>query len=371
MNKIIAFLHCILLATSSFCVTKEWIGVGDGINWKDPFNWVPSGVPGLTDDVRIDMDSIVISGGVIAQARSISIAGFGPSLTVAPNAELLIDGSSSGVYDDGIRLLDSTFFLNLGKITICNIVGSGIANSSSFRNEGILKIKHASRGIGNRHRFYNGISGVIEVDSCSSGLTSIVYFNNQGKFAIQYLSETVSLKDSVVNNGLFSVEHAEITSPLSEAISYDTGTLDNIFINDMKGQIVINDVVGRSLATREPLFNFGEIDISNVDGDAILNRSSFTNTGTITVSSASTGLRNLGTFTNHGNVTIDDIKSGSQGMGVEGTVVNEATGTFSFKGAPNSSSFGIIAIQPLTNLGNIIMESLQLGMSTTVDGFYW
>jgi|GEM_PF-3291445 len=38
-------------------VTYEWVGLGDGVNFTDPQNWLPVGVPGVADEAKFDANA--------------------------------------------------------------------------------------------------------------------------------------------------------------------------------------------------------------------------------------------------------------------------------------------------------------------------
>jgi hypothetical protein len=64
-------------------ITNSWTGLGDGIHWTDPMNWINQAVPTNCQHVQIPDGSTVVLGGLEQ--------GFGKTLEVDENADFQVD----------------------------------------------------------------------------------------------------------------------------------------------------------------------------------------------------------------------------------------------------------------------------------------
>jgi hypothetical protein len=65
----------LLLVSSAFAEEKSWSAQGDGKTWTDDANWVPLGVPTVSDDVTVNMTDASANISEAANFRSLTLAG--------------------------------------------------------------------------------------------------------------------------------------------------------------------------------------------------------------------------------------------------------------------------------------------------------
>ncbi len=79
MKRILFFitLFCVTIALNAQVYT-EWVGLGDGYNWDDPYNWDREGVsetPQYGDSVVIEAEAVIYSGGGGESFESVELYG--------------------------------------------------------------------------------------------------------------------------------------------------------------------------------------------------------------------------------------------------------------------------------------------------------
>src|SRR3989338_7090325 len=58
---VIFSLAVLFFSSNSFAEEKKWRGFGDGVDWNDPTNWEPEGVPTTSDEVIINKKDAPVS----------------------------------------------------------------------------------------------------------------------------------------------------------------------------------------------------------------------------------------------------------------------------------------------------------------------
>lgn len=72
------------LVFSTQAEEKNWIGAGDGVSWSDKKNWYPEGIPGASDEVKVDLNGSSAACDKTFEAKSITVGGASAS-TLATN----------------------------------------------------------------------------------------------------------------------------------------------------------------------------------------------------------------------------------------------------------------------------------------------
>ena len=253
----------------------------------------------------------------------ISGSAFAEQVIVSPDAQLTIDA-------DGILLIDKSGSSN-------NL--PGMILNADLINHGLLQIDHNTNGTG----------------------------------------LLINTGSTLTNSGIINIGEL---GPISSYGIYN----DGILINDLNGEISINDVNDGLINFNGALTNFGKIKIgetTQVNSNGISNYSTLDNhgdiliftvsnngirnygsapfygtltnekTGTIEIGTCVSGLRNEGTFVNHGTLEIDEVASlFAIDNRVSGILDNESCATIICnQKLENSSS------NPITNNGFFFIDS--------------
>ena len=276
--RYILMIYFALSAVTLWTQTVTWTGLGDGLNWSDPNNWSGAMIPGLTDDVLIEEDTVLVSG-IQALAASLCLKnvrlGIFDSLLISNTDTFGIKAQNSILANFGIIQvtangeqfaeehaldLDSSSLINMGGYRVLQSMGRGINGQagSLIENHGTMSISNTEgRGILSHGRIENHDSLIIE-NTTFSGI--YVY-------------------DTLVNSDTAYISIANITGLGSHGI----------------------------LVVFEPavLFNGGRIDLYNIEAAGLYNAASTINQGTITMDSVGTGLVNTDYFRNTPNAEIN------------------------------------------------------------------
>lgn len=214
-------------------IIKGWIGVQDN-QWHNSANWSPAGVPNANQIVRIppSFRPPVISGGVTAEARQVSVES-GGVLTIGY-------GSSHGT-------------LNLSPVA-----GDALINSGTVTNNGVINISRKNQesnkhGIWNIGTFDNQAdgnfpnTGVINIDGTDlfaianrSGANFTNYVNSSINIGTANAIEYVGLdnRGSFINEGTLSIKETTIYGiQLASGGTFTNNSTGTINIGQQDGQI--------------------------------------------------------------------------------------------------------------------------------------
>jgi len=72
---LVLFLILAWAVPAAHAADKNWTGEGDGTDWFDDTNWLPSGKPGASDDTKVDMSAARVDVGQTFEAKSLTIGG--------------------------------------------------------------------------------------------------------------------------------------------------------------------------------------------------------------------------------------------------------------------------------------------------------
>ncbi|MFA6004287.1 MAG: hypothetical protein WC881_09485, partial [Elusimicrobiota bacterium] len=126
---------CLAAAAPARPAPVSWDGGGGGSSWYDPFNWSPDGIPGVGDDVTIDMSTQVnIPGGLSAvNIRSLTLGDvsgqFSPVLLVSTAMRANGAGTVSALYGSATLLLNTSYQLSFNSLVMAS--GSSITHAEA------------------------------------------------------------------------------------------------------------------------------------------------------------------------------------------------------------------------------------------------
>ncbi len=150
------------LETRQMLSAVAWVGAGDGHSWGDTANWSSNALPGVNDDVTInvtgnptivfnanssihsltDTDSLNIAGGTLTLTAGAShVAG---SLTVSPGATLMVNGAGVTFTDGTATTIDAANLYAFGGASMTLAAATSYAGpTASFQSTTIQ-----ARGVG-------------------------------------------------------------------------------------------------------------------------------------------------------------------------------------------------------------------------------
>lgn len=302
-------LVLVLLVFSSFhyiLAQSVWDGGGDGTSWNDPLNWNTDVAPALGAEVVFNRSATVILSGTGTALPPAKLTITGPTTRVDFDMDLDIGDPVSTtpalvVTNGGILNLKPERTLILDPPVTENAVQMNLAAGLNIEAGATLLVLKANRGINIAQR-----TALLD----NKGLISLFNCNNHAIF----LAEETGL----VNYGEIS-----ITAPLRNGI-YNVGSIVNL-----SGNITINSPLNRG--------------IQHIPGTII--PSSFTNTGTgtITISSpGDDGIRSSAAFLNDTLATITVTQAIDDGIELIGDVfTNHGTINLTCRDAAITSGPGL------------------------------
>ncbi len=362
----------VLLSFTCFAATVTWDGGAGTPNWGDAANWDTNTLPGISDDVVINNDSVVFNLNttieslllnsavldLVSGSDSLIVTGNGGTgIRLMNNSKLKIDRplkvqnvSLDGVYmtdsflavykfgslsidqagGNGINLdINSSIYNEKGHIYVSNTFSLGVLNIGGITNTGGLEVFDCgSSGIKNDGNLLN--SGQISLeDNGSAGLMNNGYFENQG---------TVTIQNDHINNSNASAQLIN-----SGLISFSASGNVNFFLDNSAGSFVNQ--------------SSGTIDMLTKGAYPLENDSYFVNHGTINVEEAQINcLMNFSgsEFLNYGTLNLK--KSGIRGIdnsGATSRFVNMSSGIVNI----DSCDYGIFNEGHFKNQGELNLRS--------------
>lgn len=321
-------------------VDEEVVFLGDGINWNDPLNWSPDGVPGPGDvvatspifDLPEGRDKITLNVDATIEAGFIGLPFTIPGgRTFTYTCKFTMSGGNLNVNgkiigNSGEMNVIVGDFINNGEI---EITGIGV-------EEGLLHIGAINECTNN---------GTITVDNLAKGkgiLLSIGFVGNPAPIRLE-------------NKGGIFLKNG--------GLGINGGFADTTFINQATGEIFINNTsvgIAALLAENFGTIEFGTLDL--IDSDiGILVSSIFAETrnfinrpqGTITMLAPETGIQVAfqDTFINEGTILIGESPNTTAASSFQTGIVNE--GFFVNEGLLNISNFtqkGIVNVMDRSQL---------------------
>jgi hypothetical protein len=274
MGKRVWFFLCLMMSSILVEGQKRWNG-GDAGNWDNASNWVPSGVPSLTDEVILDnslhastyvvtlpLSAVSVHSLRISPRRGSSVSLVIPKENVSTPALTLNSEADAVVIDSGGVLLNS----------------SGLASGSSLRCAGLIRINNGGRYIHNSRSIHaNDIVGRL---SSAAGTEGGIF-----EFDVPAASTTVSLSNRVfgklvlsasANGGNVSYNGSGV-NPLVIRSDLEIGTGVNFSIS-FSNTVTIN----RKLVQKGGTFNIANAAASTilaVGGDVLQEGGTITKTG--------------------------------------------------------------------------------------------
>ncbi|WP_028522889.1 T9SS type A sorting domain-containing protein [Runella limosa] len=347
-----------VVSTTSPTGLLTWTGAVS-TDWNTACNWSPASVPTATNDVVIPNTTNKPTINTAAVAKSVEVQA-SAVLTINATRSLIINGSRvSGGGEAG--------FYNAG--TVQNNGQLVLGNTGSV----------GATGINNLATFNNNTGGEIKIDNSTQvGLYNLTgaTFTNAAKL---FIGATANVGiQGIVNDGAFHNNAGELTidRPTQIGIFNQNGTFNNaakltiggvestgergivnynIFSNNAGGDIKIDKAskvalesgvtftnsakitIGATSGSQSGLLiggtfdntTGGEITIDRTTLDALFNSgSSFNNAGKITIGA----LASLGSTSGLGNVTAFNNNACGQVIVASGTVLNDASGSFTNAG---------------------------------------
>ncbi|MDE2291825.1 MAG: hypothetical protein KGL53_07060, partial [Elusimicrobia bacterium] len=102
-----ALLLAFAAALPASASAVAWTGGGDGVNWSDPLNWSPVGVPGAGADVVVASGAVTASAGVLVSAASLDLGAPPSTATLRLTTGTVVSGQLR-VRAGSILIFDST-----------------------------------------------------------------------------------------------------------------------------------------------------------------------------------------------------------------------------------------------------------------------
>lgn len=366
VSRWLLMLSLLVLISGTLSAQSNWNGNTDN-SWSNPLNW-SAGVPDADDLVEIPSvtNQPVITGNALAkaiivrsgakltveEAGTLTVTGQGPETTfdlgtvrvvgTLENKGLItinaLDGKY-GIYNSGtVNNLD-------GEIAIDN-ASYAVLNETSFTNSAKITIGVADKaglyGIWNKSTFTNGADGEIVIDNISITTTNEArygvlnasgVFTNSGSITVRGTNSIA--RNGIMNRSEFNHNDGEITIFVASDMALSSS---GVFNN--KAKITIGSAAGQTengidLETNSNFTNYAnaEIVINYVDGVALRNVSSITNSGAILIGNSGdvgSGIVNLGSITNQASSVIEINRTGEHALqntfqgGLEGIVYNSS-----------------------------------------------
>ena len=354
MKKLfLTYLLGIFLSNYAYAVTRSWDGGGDGHSWEDALNWSGDMVPGAADEANFNGVTVTVDGTASSAIVRLIIKN-GADVTLNLNLDIG-DGTTNNFAihfqaGGGNLILGSGFTFNLnppaGKhATYINNTPGTLTNNATLNimngNDGIRLIAGSS---------FTNNSTISISGSNSDGI------DNSGNFT---------------NNGDITIDDANVIG-----INHKAGSFTNnstITINN-PGATTVDGISCNAPFTNTTT---GSITVNKPGDDCIevLNSSTFTNDGTITVtvedvaSSTNVGIAvgsatNAGTFINTSNNTLNaDGGISSTGR----PLIVYKMGAFTNSGTTNLSG-GNVSRRFVVNAGGTLTNSMCATIKLTTGG---
>ncbi len=197
--------------------TAIWTGLGDGLSWEDPDNWMPDQVPQTGDSTVIENDSVVLN--TNADLKNLFLDD-NAILTILSNGSIKF----SGALNYALQVADSKVY-NEGTVLVLDVGNNDhqhqaieLRNGAAFRNDGMCQIDQTKgRGItvGSGSTFDNyrtveihtEYSYAIHVFSPNSKFTN---YNDIGITANGNIGHGISLTSSgeFYNMGIINIQNS-------------------------------------------------------------------------------------------------------------------------------------------------------------------
>ncbi|WP_298779331.1 T9SS type A sorting domain-containing protein [uncultured Polaribacter sp.] len=377
MKTKLLFFTFIFMASSFQLIaqTITWDGGAATTTWSDAANWDGDVVPGASNDVDLDGNTVVLTGNTTVQRV---YAGGSSNLTINSGVTLTITGFSGG--DDGLEIQNSATVINNGTIAISNIDtantdADGLYNKGTFTNNGAITIDGTGQhGIYlQQGTFTNNATGTITITNVGGGDTSADYLymdDNGGTPAIFHNYGDVDITMTGIDDGIYVRDGSALTN-------HSTGTIDIISTGggDMPLHVV-GLTTGTSATTATTLTNAGTITITGtnttdygiqVDGNDVTPAPIVANSGTLTVQNTPNDairIRKGGTMTNSAGGVLNITNPGDEGIQIdaEANTVFNNSGTVNITGDnANSSNHGIELLGTFNNLSGSVLTVTSCG----------
>lgn len=341
-----------------------WDGGAGSLNWSDPDNWDPDGLPTASDEVTIgNSGNVVIQNGESFDIKSLTLSG--STLTINNGGQLAI--SVGGTY---AFTLDNGTFNNNGSLSISNC-SNGIrlmGTTSSLDNYSTISIAN-----------HNGY-GLLFSSGCASCLV-----NNNGNFSLDNgsSSSTPTIFYQVSGNHFNNLGLLEIGATSNAGVGIGLGAAASGSLNN-SGTINIHNTgagraginvgfLGGSLVNNPgATINFGAGIGGNWAGGFNL---ALTNNGTINLQKAGTvSVIAMGTGTYGGSQPFDNsnnVSPASTGIGClqfNGGYVNTVGSpapvtTIQLNGSTECSTHDKINVTGNANIGGTLTIGLASGFT--------
>jgi hypothetical protein len=332
MKKIFYLFLAFIISQNLVAQTKTWVGgnAGGVTNWNIAANWSPSGVPTNTDDVVINIgtNDPIISSGVNAVAKSVSLTVLNSGLTVNSGASLTVSSSAGSTISVALGTLtnngtlsstNTSSVLNLGVDEAISLINTGKVNNSGTMtlnggvNVGIFVSTGNFTNLSGGNVTSNG-SYVLRMGSANSGFT-----NSSGAT----LTGTGTANSFFIETGTFN--NGGTANVTGQAELYYDGTNVTSFTNASTGILnVTGDFYNRAGVT---LTNPGQLTVSG----------NFVNSGFLNNTSCGK-IKVMGNFSN--GTTNNSIISTNSGLTeIGGNLTNNLTGTYVNNGVLIANSY--------------------------------
>lgn len=344
MKQLLLLFTLFALSLSINAQTNTWLG-GDGY-WDDVAMWSTGAIPTSSETVVINNGTVKALSGYIARAKKVEIHSNG-YLSITSGGYLFVEGSSTSVHGitvsgdlnvtgrlyvrninngEGIQVSgDGRFKINKnGIVSIRDIDGMGIWNSSEITNKGKLFIRNTTS---------NGMLNYGTIDN-DGGKFSLLNINGTGVYCY--------LNGHLINSGEIHVKGAD------SAISIYA---DSDVINEEEGKIYASYITSSAISTSNnpnSIFeNYGLINATwSIDYYGLANEGQFINyeTGEVVFDQADYGIVNFinSSLTNEGTITVEDQMTSGALYNNGGTLDNSSCGEIFLNHRMINTSSGII-----------------------------
>jgi T5SS/PEP-CTERM-associated repeat protein len=400
---IIAFL----IFEGSLHAQSTWTGDGDGVNWDDPDNWSPSGVPTAASDAIFDGGpyTINVSSAAVAdelqtmEGTNVTLTG-GNTLTLSGNTtlrggELTIDGST---ITGGVGLVA----FGAGTTSVVNVQGTG-----SQWNSSALVAGHTGNGtinvtdggvVSNGNGFISlqsGSTGAVNIDGAGS------QWINSGNLEMAVRGDaTLNISNGgfVSSNDLIVSEQPQTNGVLriTSGGSLSTVTSTIARFTSSTGSVLVDGVGSRWDNSSSILVGGGGTGSLNIANGGVVSSSSLRiserdETGIVEVRGSGsrldlTSLISIGSNSGHAELNVLDggvVTNGDEEVGIDVRIGSSGTGVVNVSGQgsrwENSTNAEIGALDGIgtfniSNGGVISNASGELGVwedsvgTVNVDG---
>jgi hypothetical protein len=190
LTRFVLTISTLLFVVSNTYSQKTWDGGGDGINWSDGANWLPDGVPLITEDVVID-EGLTITIDANAECQTLTFVNNALAISISINSGVTLD--VDGIIQYGNPSVNNeNQILDVGD-GVLNCLGINMPNTGNnaqdlylYFNGGIITVDgDIIMTNGNRNRVQAFGTGTINVSGAFQGGrfdrgNSTVNFNGAG-----------------------------------------------------------------------------------------------------------------------------------------------------------------------------------------------